>query len=421
MDTIEMQLLLMVVLVFISAFFAAAETAFDKVNGALLKGKKDNKRAQRALVLLEDKKTLFMAILLIRIVVNVLAVMLSVMVFTYFFVGSGIIISTAVMIPVILIFCEIMPKSFARRYSQSFVLTMAGILGNVVWAVRPLCKLFMLFDQAVTSDGREEIAMTEDELKHIVEQIEQSGVINTDERDLIRSAIEFDDVCADDILTHRVDMMALDVKSSYEDIRSAFKEHEFSRMPVYRDTIDNIMGVIHEKDFFNAFESRQAFDIHKIIKEVLFVPETTKISDILKRLQHTKSHLCIVLDEYGGTLGLITLEDIIEELVGDIWDESDEVVTQFLKVDKNRYVVSSQASLEDLFDYLKITYDEKTLEDNTISGFVMRHIGKIPKLGDGFVYDKLKITVTKIDNRRILEILVEIIEEEKGNDVDSES
>ena len=247
--------------------------------------------------------------------------------------------------------------------------------------------------------------ITEEELVTMVDQAEIEGGLDQHESKLIRSAIEFNDMEVDEILTPRVDIVAVEDTDSMDDIAQAFAESGYSRLPVYHEDIDDIIGVIHEKDF-HAARYRGQTDVKAITGPMLYTTGNTKISELLRILQREKAHMVIVVDEYGGTEGLVTLEDIVEELVGEIWDEHDEVIEEFKKQEDGSYLISCSADLTDLFDLFSIKGE---CDANTISGWVMEQIGRIPEEGDHFTSDGLDVTVTKVDHRRVLEIRVEVL------------
>ena len=241
----------------------------------------------------------------------------------------------------------------------------------------------------------------------MVSEAENEGGLDQDESALIRSAIEFSDLEVDEILTPRVDIVAVEDTDTMDEIAKAFAESGYSRLPVYHEDIDNIVGVIHEKDF-HAARYHGHDDVSAIVSTVLYTTANTKISDLLRILQKAKAHMVIVVDEYGGTEGLCTLEDIVEELVGEIWDEHDEVIEEFKKEADGSYLISCNANLTDLYDLFSIKGES---DSTTVSGWVMEEVGRVPEEGDHFVYENLDVTVTKVDHRRVLEIRVVVLDQ----------
>jgi CBS domain containing-hemolysin-like protein len=256
------------------------------------------------------------------------------------------------------------------------------------------------------------LTITQEELITIVDEAENEGGIDSHEGELIRSAIEFNDLDVEEILTPRVKVIAVSESASIEVVKNIFMTHGFSRLPVYNETVDSIIGVIHEKDFYNMLHYEKD-NIESIIKSIVCVAPHMKISVLLRRLQHSKSHIAVVVDEYGGTMGIVTLEDILEELVGEIWDEHDEVIEFFTKIEEHKYQIYCNADLEDLFEQFKLKSNSDHYNAVTVSGWVVQECGRIPEIGDEFIYENLKVIVTKTDFRRVIEIEVEIIQEEK--------
>nr|WP_317324614.1 hemolysin family protein [uncultured Flavonifractor sp.] len=410
-------ILILVLLVILSGYFSATETAFTSLNRIRLKSKADagNRRAALALRLVDQYDNLLSTILVGNNIVNLSASSLATVFFTEGLrLQNGAVVSTAVITIVVLVFGEVSPKSLAKEYPESFAMFSAPIMRILMTILTPVNFLFSLLKKLLSKmfhregDG----GITEEELVTMVDQAESEGGLDQHESKLIRSAIEFNDMEVDEILTPRVDIVAVEDIDSMDDIAQAFAESGYSRLPVYHEDIDDIIGVIHEKDF-HAARYRGQTDVKAITGPMLYTTGNTKISELLRILQREKAHMVIVVDEYGGTEGLVTLEDIVEELVGEIWDEHDEVIEEFKKQEDGSYLISCSADLTDLFDLFSIKGE---CDANTISGWVMEQIGRIPEEGDRFQSDGLDVTVTKVDHRRVLEIRVEVLpppEEEK--------
>ena len=396
-------ILLMIVM---SAYFSATETAFSSLNRVRLKSKADagDTRAALALSTAEDYDRLLSTILIGNNIVNITATTIATVLFTKLLGAYGPTASTVVLTVVILIFGEISPKSLAKESPERFAMFSAPILRIFLTILRPINFLFaqwkrllnLLFHKA------EDEGITEEELITMVDQAEDEGGLDQHESELIRSAIEFNDMEVDEILTPRVDIVSVEDTDSMDEIAHVFAENGYSRLPVYHESIDNIIGVIHEKDFHAARYHGQN-DVSAIISNVLYTTGNTKISELLRILQREKAHMVIVVDEYGGTEGLVTLEDIVEELVGEIWDEHDEVVEEIRKESDGSYLISCTADLSDLFDLFSLKGE---CEANSISGWVLEQLGRIPQEGDQFQADGLAVTVTKMEHRRIMEIRV---------------
>ena len=402
----------LIALVCLSSYFSATETAFTCFNRIRIKNLANlgDKKAIDVLKLSDDYDNLLSSILIGNNIVNITAASLATIFFTMFFPESGVTISTVVMTIIVLIFGEITPKSLAKQYPEKFVLSTVFILKFFVLILAPFNFILslwkMMFNKLFKKNN--EPSITEEELKTIVEEVESEGVINKHEGELIRSAIEFDDLCAEEIYVPRTEIIAVEENDSIEEIKSVFMESGFSRLPVYNESVDNIIGVIHEKEFFRL-EHKKMSSIKEIIKNVLYITPNKKISSLLRDLQQAKSHMAIVVDEYGGTEGLVTLEDIIEELVGDIWDEHDEILDYYKKIDDNKYLVSCNADIDDMIEHLNLKFDVKYNDISTVNGFVIKNFDKIPKVGDTFTIDNIKITVTKAESKRVNEICVEIL------------
>ena len=322
--------------------------------------------------------------------------------------------STIVLTAVVLIFGEISPKSLAKENAESFAMFSAPLLRVFLAILRPVNFVFSQWKRLLGLLFRHQPdeGITEEELITMVDQAENEGGLDQDESQLIRSAIEFGDLEVDEILTPRVDIVAVEDTDTMDDIAKAFAESGYSRLPVYHEDIDNIVGVIHEKDFHAARYHGQD-DVSAIVSNVLYTTASTKISDLLRILQKAKAHMVIVVDEYGGTEGLCTLEDIVEELVGEIWDEHDEVIEEFRKQPDGSYLISCNANLTDLYDLFSIKGES---DSTTVSGWVMEEVGRVPEEGDHFVYDDLDVTVTKVDHRRVLEIRVVVLDQSPGEE-----
>ncbi len=390
----------MVVMVICSAYFSATETAFTSLNRIRLKSKADagNRRAARALALVDKYDNLLSTILVGNNIVNLTASSLSTLFFTVgLHLQNGAVVATAVITIVVLIFGEVSPKSMAKEFPEQFAMFSAPIIGTLMVILTPVNWFFAVLKKGLSKimRSKDKEGITEEELVTMVDQAESEGGLDQHESKLIRAAIEFHDLEVEEILTPRVDMVAVRDTDPMEDIAHAFAESGYSRLPVYHEDIDNIIGVIHEKDF-HAARYRGISD----------TTGNTKISELLRILQKEKAHMVIVVDEYGGTEGLVTLEDIVEELVGEIWDEHDEVIEEFRRQSDGSYLISCSADLTDLFDLFAIKGE---CDANTISGWVMERIGKVPEEGDHFVSDGLDVTVTRVDHRRALEIRVEVL------------
>ena len=409
--------------VIMSGYFSATETAFTSLNRVRLKSWADggDQRAARTLALAEDYDKLLSTLLIGNNIVNNVATTIGAVLFIHLIDNvTGPTVSAIVLTVVILIFGEVSPKSLAKESPERFAMFATPLLGVFRTVLTPLNFLFTQWKRLLSKVFRKSAdgGITEEELVTLVDQAESEGGLDQHESRLIRAAIEFHDLEVEEILTPRVDIVAVEDTDSMEEIAKIFAENGYSRLPVYHEDIDNIIGVIHEKDF-HAARYRGLTSVKEMLGPMLYTTGNTKISELLRILQREKAHMVIVVDEYGGTEGLVTLEDIVEELVGEIWDEHDEVIEEFKKEPDGSYLISCSADLTDLFDLFSIS-DE--CDANTVSGWVMEQVGRVPEAGDHFVADGLDVTVTKVDHRRVLEIKVVVLpgegafEQEKKRD-----
>ena len=400
----------MVVCIAMSAYFSATETAFSSLNKTRLKVLADNgnKRAALALKLSEDYDKLISTILIGNNIVNIMVASIGTLLFVGLYGDIGATISTVVVTIVVLIFGEITPKTLANDQAETFCMRAAPALRVCLVILTPLHLFFSLFQKAAIRLFRssEEEGITEEELITMVEEAENEGGLEHHESELIRAAIEFNDMEVEDILTPRVDIVAAPDTITMEEFAVLFAENGYSRIPVYHGSIDNIIGVVHEKDFFSARYHNHT-DVISLVSKVFYTTGSTKISDLLRLLQLRKTHMAVVVDEYGGTMGIVTMEDILEELVGEIWDEHDEVIEEFKPQGDGSYLISCSANLDDLFDRFSLRAVD--IDSATISGWVMEQLGRVPVEGDHFVYETLDVTVTRVEHQRILEIRVFVL------------
>lgn len=409
MDSSAGLIIWLVILILCSAYFSATETAFSSLSRIRLKNlaAEGSKKAAMALKLSENYDKLLSSILIGNNVVNITASSLATVLFIKYFPVYGVTASTIVMTILVLIFGEISPKSLAKESPEEFAMFSAPIIRAIIIVLTPFNFLFGLWKILLnklfkTSNDR---GITEQELITMVEEAQNEGGIDAQEGDLIKSAIEFNDLEAGDILTPRVDLTAVDIEEDQQAIYNVFMESRFSRIPVYKDTIDNIVGVIHQRDFFVMIRTKGQ-TMQNIIKPVIFVSDSIKISKLIKHLQKSKAHMAVVTDEYGGTMGIVTMEDILEELVGEIWDEHDDVVNDTEKISENEYMVSGSADVGELFEMFGLKCD---VEQNTVNGWAMEQLEKIPEIGDSFTDENFAVTVKELDGRRIGKVLLRYI------------
>ena len=400
-------LLLMAVLVAFSAYFSATETAFSSLNRTRLRvlAEKGDKRAALACSLSEQYDKMLTSILIGNNIVNIALSSLCTLLFIHLLGDGGATVATAVTTVVVLVFGEVTPKSLAKESPERFAMFSAPFLRAVMWVLSPFAWLFSqlkkLVGRVVRSGG--ERPMTQEELLMLVDEVQQEGGLDKDEHELLRSAIEFTDRDAEDILTHRVDLEAVPADASPEEVARVFGESRFSRLLVYGTDIDDIVGVIHQSDFY-ADGLQGGKPLSALMTPPLFVPKSIRISVLLRLLQRKKAHIAVVTDGYGGTLGIVTMEDILEELVGEIWDEHDEIVEEFKRLPDGSCRVQCGANLDDLLDIFGL---KKEYESVTVNGWVLEEMGTFPQPGDTFDCEHLHVTVEQVDKRRVTQILVE--------------
>ena len=397
----------LIILIGLSAFFSAAETAYNSLNEIRLRSKAEDgdARAAHTLALVERYDSLLSTILIGNNIVNIGASSLATVLFTRLVGGVyGPTVSTIVMTLLVLTFGEITPKSVAKDTPERFAMFSAPFIRLWIWVLTPLNFLFSQWKKLVSRffKTNNDTKMSHEELLLFMEDVEQDGGIDENEGELLRNALEFRDLTAAEILTHRIDLEAVDIDKSHEEISRAFTQSRFSRLLVYRNTIDQIVGVLHQKDFYiNGKMTDQP--ITAIMTEPLFVYQHTKIRDILKMLQHQKSHVAVVVDDFGGTLGIVTMEDILEELVGEIWDEHDEVKEDFEKLDENTYRVDCSVSLEDFMEFFDVKLESDSV---SVGGWVMEQLNRVPVKGDSFAVQNLEITVSGLSAYRVSSVTV---------------
>jgi len=410
MENIVSYILIMAVLVLCSAFFSATETAFSSLNKTRLRtlAENENKRAILACSLSDDYDRLLSTILIGNNIVNIAAASLGTVMFVHLYGNDlGATISTVVVTIVVLIFGEITPKSIAKDCPERFAMAVSPLLKMLIWVLTPLNFIFSLWKKLLSKIFKleEDTKMSQEELLMLVEEVQQDGSIDQSEGDLLRNAIEFTEREAEDILTHRVNIEALPVTVSKEELANVFSETKFSRLLLYNESIDNIVGVVHQKDLYKGAGLVED-SIEELMSPPIFVLKSEKISNMLKLLQKNKSHVAVVLDEYGGTYGIVTMEDILEELVGEIWDEHDEITEEFKSTGKDIFVADGAMDFEDFSEHFDIKEETDLV---SLGGWVMEKLGKIPEEGDNFEYENILVTVTKTDCHRVETVEVRVI------------
>lgn len=411
MDGYRSTILILVMLMALSAIFSASETALTAANKIRLKNQADDgdKRAEGALKLTEKYDSALSGLLISNNIVNTLSASLTTVVFTAILGEGGVGAATAVITVLLVIFGEVLPKTFAANNAEKLIKIIQKPLHIILWVLTPFIKILELIKNLLMKNSRDESpTYTEQELISIVDEIEDEGVLEEDEADLVQSAIEFNDISAGEVLTPRVDICAIDKNTDKNEILEMFLQYNYSRMPVYEGSVDKIIGFINQKDFFAAVIKGVESPVESLIKPCAYVPPKQKIIDVMHLLQKDKVHMAVVTDEYGGTLGIVTLEDILEQLVGDIWDEHDEETQQIFRVDDISFEVVGEATMDDVYEEILNTRSKQIDGYQTLSGYLMEKLERIPDRGDSYSDEFLKYTVEIVEDNRIKKVLIRI-------------
>ncbi|SEK43505.1 Hemolysin, contains CBS domains [Ruminococcus sp. YRD2003] len=392
-----------------SALFSGTETAYSSVNKLRLKNyeSQGNKKAAKALKLANRFDEVLTAVLIGNNIVNIAASSVSTLLFVSIFGSKGAGLSTAVVTVLVLVFCEVLPKSYAKKNAEKISLAFASplwvlivLLKPCVWALNKLSSLFSKGDEAPT--------VTEDELKYMIDEIEEEGVIEEQESELVKSALEFDEISVEEILIPRVKMIGVDVTDTIDEIKETFTREMYSRLPVYEKSLDNIIGIITNKAFFKMLIEGKD-DIRGIIQEVPHIADTKLISEAMRSMQRSKVHLAIVTDQYGGTKGMITLEDIIEELVGEIYDEDDEIITNIVRLADNKYECAGDLNISDLLETLGLDEDMIVTEYSTVGGWITEILEHIPEAGESADSGVFRLTAAEVSEQNVEKVVIEVL------------
>ena len=400
--------MVLLILLSCSAYFSATETAFTSYNRAKMKNEAEDggKLAALVLKLSEKFEKLLATVLIGNNIVNIVATSLSTVLFVSLIKNGelAVTVSTIVMTLSVLIFGEITPKTVAKRSPERYAKKSAKLLNGIIVLLTPLTAVFNIWQHFVikimhSEDGS---GVTEDEIITVVEEAANGGEIDEQESELIKNVIKFSDLDVNDILTPRVDVEAVEIGWDRQRIAEVFSATEFSRLPVYEENLDSIKGILYQKDFYNDSNA----PVSALVKPVKFIFSSMKISRLLKLFQETKCHMVVVTDEYGGTEGIVTLEDVLESLVGEIYDEHDEVIEDITSLGGDDYTVVGGCSIDRFYEYFNLEEIPDDSDITTVSGFAAHSLGKIPDEGDTFDYENLTVTVTKTDSNRVLELKV---------------
>lgn len=404
-------------LILLSALFSAMETAFSFVNKIRIQQyvENGNKKAKNALYVTEHFDNALTAILICNNVVNLGCSSIATVLCLRLFGDVGSAIATGLTTLLVLTFGEVIPKCLAKEHCDSFSIKTAGFLKALTILLSPLVFVFMkLKELALKIAGSSEDApsVTENELKYIVESIEEEGVLEESESEMVRSALDFDETTAEEILTPRVDVVFINIDDSIEKIKDIIIENRYSRIPVYENTTDNIIGILHTRDYLELLADGKIPNVRDIMAKPYFVFKTQQLSKILSTFKRTRDHIAIVTDEYGGTLGIVTMEDLLEEIVGDIWDEDEEIERSHYKIGRDEYLVNGDIEFGEMLELFGMDEDAIESDSITVGGFILEHAGNIPKKRESIEADGFRFTVMEVENQRIMRVVVKRLEAE---------
>ena len=414
------KIILIVSMMIFSAMFSGTETAYSSVNKLRLKNyeAQGSKKAAKALKLANKFDEVLTAVLIGNNIVNIAASSVSTLLFISMYGDNGAAVSTIVITLLVLTFCEVIPKSYAKKNAEKIALAFATPLTFLVGLFKPLVfllnKLSALFDR-----GEDVPSVTEDELKYMIDEIEEQGVIEEQESELVKSALEFDEITVNEILIPRVKVIGVEVNSSIDEIKELFSSEMYSRLPVYEKSLDDIVGIITNKSFFKMLVEGKS-DIRGIIQEVPHIADSKLISEAMKDMQRSKVHLAVVIDQYGGTKGIITLEDIIEELVGEIYDEDDEIVSNVVMIAEDKYEVAGDLSVSDMLEQIGLDEDMVDTECTSVGGWVTDVREHIPDAGETAETGRFRLTAKEVSEQTVDKVIVEVLPEPESDDEDEE-
>ena len=400
-------LILIVILIILSAFFSSCEIAYSSVNNG-------NKEATKAMEIVNNYSEALSTILignnLVNIAVSSLATMVAV---AYLGEEMGSLLATIVATIVVLIFGEILPKALANKFSLKLTLLYVKpfkICRIIFFPITFLVTKFVKLISKIWTPKNIEVSEIDEELNVITEELEEEGVIDEEDAELIISAIDFRDVTAHEIMIPRVDVFAIDIDDNQEDILKNEQIFRYSRVPVYEDTIDHVIGILNTTSLMKKILNGEQIDLRSMLIEPMYVHKTKHISNILTKFKATNQHLAIVADEFGGFMGILTIEDIVEELVGDIFDETDEVILDYKELGENIYEVDGDMNIYDFFEL--VDYDDRDFESEytTVGGWCTDMLEKFPEVGDTFEFANFTVTITEVEGMRVGKIKVEIQE-----------
>lgn len=409
-----------IILVLLSGFFSATETAFSFVNKIRIQQKVENgsKKAKTTLYVINNFDNALTTILVCNNIVNLSCSSIATVLCMNLFGDIGSAVATGATTLLVLTFGEVMPKCLAKEHCDSFSMATAGFLRALMFILTPIVFIFMKLKTLaikIAGSSGNTTSVTENELKFIVESIEEEGVLEESESEMVRSALDFDEKIAEEILTPRVDVTFISTDNTQDEIKEIIIENRYSRIPVYDGTVDNIVGVLHTRDYLEALADGKAPAVREIMAPPYFVFKTQKLSKILSAFKRTKMHIAIVTDEYGGTLGIVTMEDLLEEIVGEIWDEDEEIEHNYYKIGKGEYLVNGDMEFEDLLGLYDMDEDSIESDSVTVGGFILEHAGTIPHKRESIEVDGFKMTVMEVKNQRIIRVVVKKLDTDNNS------
>ncbi len=410
-----------IILVMLSAFFSATETAFSFANKIRIQQKAEDgvKKAKTALYVINNFDNALTTILICNNIVNLSCSSIATVLCLKLFGDMGSAIATGVTTLLVLTFGEVVPKCLAKEHSDSFSMDTASMLRALMFIFTPLVFLFLKLKGLairIAGSSAEGPSVTENELKYIVESIEEEGVLEESESEMVRSALDFDEKTAGEILTPRVDVTFISVDDSQDKIKEIIIENRYSRIPVYDGTIDHVVGILHTRDYLESLADGKAPEVKDIMAPPYFVFKSQKLSKILSSFKRTKMHMAIVTDEYGGTSGIVTMEDLLEEIVGEIWDEDEEIEHSYYKIGKDEFLLNGDIELEDMLALFDMDEDSIESTSITVGGLILEHAGTIPHKRENFEINGFRFTVMEVKDQRIIRVVVKKLNETQAKE-----
>ncbi|MBQ5814005.1 MAG: HlyC/CorC family transporter [Clostridia bacterium] len=410
--------LLLILLAVAGAYFAAAETAYSSMNKIRIKNYADNgdNRAKRAMKISGDFDTALITMLIGTNITHIGFASLTTMVATQLWGPSSVTAITLVSTVFVFLFVEMLPKSFAGEHSEKLALNFSDTMLFLMKVLTPVSFFFKSISNVVSRIfGADDMpTVTEEELHEIIDNIEEEAGFEPDKSELVQSALDFGETTVQDVFTPRVDMIALDIDSTPDEIIEVIKTHKFSRIPVYRESVDNIIGILQARKYLKTYLTAKEFSLEELLTPVHFIHKKTNIHELLDEMSRMKTHMCVITDDYGGTMGIVTVEDILEELVGEIWDEDDDIVEDIVRLSHDEYEISADMQAEDAFEFMEASYDEEAFEHRTMGAWVVEVLEVIPSVGDSFERMGVRIIIAEIENNRITKLNALVLDRSGG-------